>query len=66
MQFRVEFLNYGRFGVVAFEPRTRVRISGDTLEKAQDNMRQALREYMETDYVPPQDGPYRTIETIEI
>lgn len=66
MQFRVEFLNYGRFGVVAFEPRTRVRVEGDTVEQAQENMRLALKEFMENDYVPPQDGPYRTIETIEI
>lgn len=66
MEFEVQFLNYGRHGVVAKEPRTSLRVEARDHQEARDEMTRLLKEYAGSNYVPPADGPVRTIETITI
>lgn len=64
MEFRVEFLDYGRYGVSAREPRTGLCAGGRTREEARAEITRLLREY--DGYLPPDDGPDRSIEIIRV
>jgi hypothetical protein len=66
MEFRIEILDYGRYGCVAKEPRTGLSGSGDTEEEALDDLRLRLWIYLEHDFVPPEEGPVRSIKTITV
>lgn len=66
MELRVEILDYGRYGCTVKEPRTGLSGDGDTREEALDDLRRKIRTFVEFDYIPPADGPVRTIETITI
>lgn len=68
MEFRIEILDYGRFGVVAKEPRTGLCAEGVTREEVRQRITDLLREHLVVSqgYIPPDDGPVRTIETIVI
>lgn len=66
MEFRVEILDYGRHGIVVNEPRTGLCGEGDTKEEALDDLRRKIWSYAEYDFIPPEEGPARSIETITI
>lgn len=66
MEFTVEVLDYGRHGVLVKEPRTRLVGEGGTKQEALDDIRRKLEERMTYDYIPPADGPARSIETITV
>lgn len=66
MEFRVEILDYGRHGVVAKEPRTGLCGEGATKDAALDELKQRLRHHIEHDFVPPADGPVRSIQTVTV
>lgn len=66
MEFRVDILNYGRYGCVAKEPRTGLSGAGDTEEEALADLRLELRNHMRHDYIPPDEGPVRSLRTIVI
>lgn len=66
MDFSVEFLNYGRHGILAKEPRTGLEASGETQQEVEEIMKCLLREYMNLDCIPPDDGPSRSIRIISI
>lgn len=66
MEFTVEVLDYGRFGCTAKEPRTGLSGEGDTREEAVDDLRRKLWSHIEFDFVPPAEGPVRSIEKITI
>lgn len=66
MDFTVEFLDYGRHGVNAKESRTGLEGNGMTKEEAADDLRRKLWHRQEYDYIPPADGPIRSIEILTI
>jgi hypothetical protein len=66
VELRVEVFDYGRHGVTVKEPRTGLFGEGDTKEEAMDDLRRKLWSHIEYDFVPPDDGPLRSIETITI
>lgn len=66
MDFTVEFLDYGRHGVTANEPRSKLQGKGETKEEAADDLRRQLWQKIEYDYIPPAEGPIRSIETLTI
>lgn len=66
MELRVDVFDYGRHGVTVKEPRTGLSGEGDTKEEAMDDLRRKLWSHVEYDFIPPADGPIRTIETITI
>lgn len=66
MEFTVEVLDYGRHGVTVKEPRTRLFGEGDTEEEAMDDLRRKLWSHIEYDFVPPEEGPTRSIKKITI
>lgn len=66
MEFRVDILNYGRHGCVAKEPRTGLSGAGYTEENAVAELQEKLRDHMRYDYIPPEEGPVRTIRTITL
>lgn len=66
MEFRVDVFDYGRYGCTVKEPRTGLFGEGDTKEEAMDDLRRKLWSHMTYDYVPPEEGPLRSIETITV
>lgn len=66
VEFRVEILDYGRYGCVVKEPRTGLSGEGDTEEQAMDDLRRKLWSHIEYDFVPPEEGPVRSIKTINV
>lgn len=66
MELRVEILDYGRYCCTVKEPRTGLSGEGDTREEALDDLLRKLWTFVELDYIPPAEGPVRTIETITI
>jgi hypothetical protein len=67
VEFTIEILDYGRHGVVVKEPRTGLSGEGDTEEEATDDLRLKIWIRMEyDDYVPPEEGPVRSIKTIDV
>lgn len=66
MEFTVEFLDYGRHGVVAKEPRTGLCVEGRNKEEVREDMGLLLKEYVRDNYVPPAEGPVRSFVTIEV
>ena len=66
MELTVEISDYGRYGCTVKEPRTGLSGEGDTKEEAMDDLRRKLWTFVEYDYVPPAEGPTRSIETITI
>lgn len=64
MEFSIEILDYGRYGVVAREPRTRLEAWGSDRDEARKEIVRRLRDY--DGYLPPDEGPIRAIETVKI
>ena len=66
MEFEVLFLNYGRHGVVVKESRTGLQVEARDHDEARDEMTRLLSDYARDNYVPPADGPVRSIEIITV
>lgn len=66
MDIRVDILDYGRHGVLVKEPRSGLSASGQDKGEALERFRQLFAVYVEQTYLPPDDGPVRSIETITI
>lgn len=66
MEFSVDVFDYGRYGCTVKEPRTGLSGDGDSKEEAMDDLRRKLWHFVEYDYVPPVEGPVRTIETMTL
>lgn len=66
MEFTVEVFDYGRYGCTVKEPRTGLSGEGDTKEEAMDDLRRKLWSHIEYDFIPPEEGPTRSIEKITI
>lgn len=66
MKFRAEISDYGKYGCVAKEPRTGLSGAGDTKKEALKDLRSKLRKYARSHYIPPEEGPVRSIRTITL
>lgn len=66
MEFTVDVFDYGRHGFTVKEPRTGLSGEGDTEEEAMDDLRVKLWFHIEYDFVPPAEGPARSIRNIII